>query len=207
MGWGSHRWIAAIPPATRAPSPASATAAMRSPRVTLVSRPTGAAANGEFSAKVSPSPRERLNGSLRRKNSGLRHPVRRVRRPQSLRSRPWSGTPASKRARCSLPSRSGSARGSVSSPDSSGGAYPSTTRSSSTTATSVIVLRAENRSVRSVDTITFEDDDRGTVVVYDAELDAKGIGRLADPLLSMVFRRIGDRAAAGLRTRLSAVQA
>jgi carbon monoxide dehydrogenase subunit G len=70
-----------------------------------------------------------------------------------------------------------------------------------------IVLRAENRSVRSVDTITFEDDERGTVMVYDAQLDAKGIGRLADPLLSMVFRRIGDRAAAGLSTRLSAVQA
>ena len=70
-----------------------------------------------------------------------------------------------------------------------------------------IVLRAENRSVRSVDTITFEDDAGGTVVVYDAQLDAKGIGRLADPLLAIVFHRIGDRAAAGLRRHLSAVQA
>ena len=70
-----------------------------------------------------------------------------------------------------------------------------------------IVLRAENHSVRSVDTITFEDDDQGSVVVYDARLDAKGIGRLADPLLAMVFRRIGDRAAAGLHTGLAAVQA
>ena len=70
-----------------------------------------------------------------------------------------------------------------------------------------IVLRAENRSVRSVDTITFRDDELGTVVVYDAQLDAKGIGRLAEPLLGIVFHRIGDRAAAGLRTRLSAVQA
>jgi hypothetical protein len=47
-----------------------------------------------------------------------------------------------------------------------------------------IVLRAENRSVRSVDTITFEDDGHGSVVRYDAQLDAKGIGRLADPLLA-----------------------
>ncbi len=70
-----------------------------------------------------------------------------------------------------------------------------------------IVLRAENRSVRSVDTITFEDDERGAVVVYDAQLDAKGIGRLADPLLALVFRRIGDRAAAGLHRRLAAVPA
>jgi Polyketide cyclase / dehydrase and lipid transport len=70
-----------------------------------------------------------------------------------------------------------------------------------------IVLQAENGSVRSVDTITFEDSDHGSVVVYEAQLDAKGIGRLADPLLAIVFHRIGDRAAAGLRTRLAAVQA
>ena len=70
-----------------------------------------------------------------------------------------------------------------------------------------IVLRAENRSVRSVDTITFQDDERGTVVVYDALLGAKGIGALADPLLAVVFHRIGDRAAAGLHTCLAAVQA
>ena len=70
-----------------------------------------------------------------------------------------------------------------------------------------IVLRAENSSVRSVDTITFGNDDHGSVVVYDAQLDAKGIGRLAKPLLGIVFLRIGDRAAASLRTRLSAVPA
>ena len=69
------------------------------------------------------------------------------------------------------------------------------------------MLRAENRSVLSVDTITFEDDDHGSVVIYDPRLDAKGVGRLAGPLLAIVFRRIGDRAAAGLRTRLSAVRA
>ena len=70
-----------------------------------------------------------------------------------------------------------------------------------------IVLRAENSSVRSVDTITFEDDVQGSMIVYDARLDAKGVGRLADPLLAVVFRRIGGRAAAGLRARLRAVQA
>ena len=69
------------------------------------------------------------------------------------------------------------------------------------------MLRAESRSVRSVDTITFQDDERGTVLVYDAQLDAKGIGRLADSLLAIVFHRIGERAAAGLRMHLSAVQA
>ena len=70
-----------------------------------------------------------------------------------------------------------------------------------------IVVRAENSSVRSVDTITFEDRDHGSVVVYDARLDAKGLGRLADPLLAIAFKRIGDRAAAGLRAGLAAVEA
>jgi len=70
-----------------------------------------------------------------------------------------------------------------------------------------IVLRAENSTVRSVDTITIEDDDRGSVVTYDARLDAKGIARFADPLLTIVFNRIGDRAASGLHTHLAAVKA
>ena len=39
-----------------------------------------------------------------------------------------------------------------------------------------IVLRAETGSIRSVDTITFQDDEHGVVVVYDARLDAKGTG-------------------------------
>jgi uncharacterized protein YndB with AHSA1/START domain len=68
-----------------------------------------------------------------------------------------------------------------------------------------IVLSAENGSVRSVDTITFTDATDGSVVVYDARLEAKGIGRVADPLLGLVFRRIGDRAAAGLRAHLAGV--
>jgi len=69
-----------------------------------------------------------------------------------------------------------------------------------------IVLRAENSSVLSVDTITFADSDEGSVVVYDAQLDAKGIGRLTGPLLALAFRQIGDRAAAGLRAGLAAVE-
>jgi len=70
-----------------------------------------------------------------------------------------------------------------------------------------LVLRAESSSVRSEDTITFEGRDHGSVVVYEARLDAKVIARLADPLLAIVFRRIGDRAADGLRTALATVPA
>jgi hypothetical protein len=66
-----------------------------------------------------------------------------------------------------------------------------------------LALRAETGLIRSTDTITFGADDRGTIVRYEAVLDAKGWVRLAGPLLGLGFRRIGDRAAAGLRAHLN----
>lgn len=68
-----------------------------------------------------------------------------------------------------------------------------------------IVLQAETRTFRSTDTITFTTNGAGTLVVYSAVLDAVGIARLAEPLLALVFRRIGDRAASGLWTYLNPV--
>ena len=110
-----------------------------------------------------------------------------------------SGIPASTPERCSRPSRSGSARASRSQPGSSGGRSPSTTRSSSTSRDDRIVLRAENRSsARSTRSRSRTRDHGATVVAYDARLEPKGSARLADPLLAIAFRRIGDRAAAGL---------
>lgn len=70
-----------------------------------------------------------------------------------------------------------------------------------------VVLRAEAPTFRSTDTITFTPDGSGTIVGYDADLHPLGLARLADPLLAVVFRRIGDRAAAGLREHLRAVPA
>ncbi len=65
----------------------------------------------------------------------------------------------------------------------------------------LVRLRAENASVRSTDTITFEADTPGTTkVTYDAELAALGAARLLSPLLTLAFGKIGDRAAEGLRT-------
>ncbi len=62
-----------------------------------------------------------------------------------------------------------------------------------------VVLLAETATARSLDTITFAKvDDSTTAVTYDAILDFKGIARLAAPLLSLAFRKTGDRAAAGL---------
>ena len=66
-----------------------------------------------------------------------------------------------------------------------------------------LVLHAETNLINSTDTITFNPDGTGTVVTYDAVLDGKGFAALADPLLTVAFRRIGDRAVAGLRARLS----
>lgn len=69
-----------------------------------------------------------------------------------------------------------------------------------------VVLRAENASIRSLDTITFHQDgsdNAGTLVIYDAVLEAKRARRLLDPVLKLVFRRMGDRATAGLRRVLS----
>ena len=67
-----------------------------------------------------------------------------------------------------------------------------------------LLVRAASRLFTSEDRITVETDDAGTVVTYDADLRLNGVFRLADPALRLAFRRIGDRAAAGLRRALDA---
>lgn len=59
----------------------------------------------------------------------------------------------------------------------------------------------------SDDRITVEADGDGSLVTYDAELRLNGPLRLADPFLKLAFGRIGDRAAAGLRTALDGTAA
>ncbi|HEU5301172.1 MAG TPA: SRPBCC family protein [Acidimicrobiia bacterium] len=61
-----------------------------------------------------------------------------------------------------------------------------------------VVADAQSRSLRSLDTITVRADGAGSIVTYDASLTLSGILGLANPLLGLVFSRIGDRAAAGL---------
>jgi len=65
-------------------------------------------------------------------------------------------------------------------------------------------VRGENASVVSLDRITFEPAGEGTRITYDAKLMLKGPLRLADPLLGLAFKRVGDRALAGLRETLGA---
>ena len=71
-----------------------------------------------------------------------------------------------------------------------------------------IEVRAETGTLVSVDIMTFEaTDGDGCVVTYDADLSLKGLLGLANPVLGLVFGRIGDRAAVGLRTALEGVEA
>lgn len=61
-----------------------------------------------------------------------------------------------------------------------------------------VAARAESRLLTSLDTITVRGDGDGSVVTYDAELKLNGLLGVADPLLGLGFKRIGDRAATGL---------
>lgn len=54
----------------------------------------------------------------------------------------------------------------------------------------------------SEDQITVEPASGGSVVTYDATLTLRGPLGLFDPLLGVAFKRIGDRAAAGLQRAL-----
>lgn len=65
-----------------------------------------------------------------------------------------------------------------------------------------VVLRAENSTTISEDTITVEPTDSGCEMVYDAQLTLKGAMRIIDPLFGLAFKRLGDNAAAGLRREL-----
>ena len=56
-----------------------------------------------------------------------------------------------------------------------------------------IVLEGENKSATSVDTITVTSHADGSEVTYEAVIEAKGIGKLAEPLMKLVFERIGSK--------------
>lgn len=73
------------------------------------------------------------------------------------------------------------------------------------TAPSNLLVVAESSTLVSTDRVTVREDGDATIVVYDADLQLKGLARIASPGLALVFRRIGDRAAAGLRRVLDGV--
>ncbi|MEL7155464.1 MAG: SRPBCC family protein [Actinomycetota bacterium] len=71
-----------------------------------------------------------------------------------------------------------------------------------------VVAEASTSLLRSFDRITVEpSDDGGSVVTYDARLTLQGLLGVADPLVGLVFDRIGRRAEKGLLEALDGVPA
>ena len=70
-----------------------------------------------------------------------------------------------------------------------------------------VVLRAENATTVSEDTVTVEPLGTGSKMTYDADLSLKGPLRVIDPVFGLLFRRLADNAAAGLRRELTTPRA
>jgi len=70
-------------------------------------------------------------------------------------------------------------------------------------ASRVVELEARNPTFTSRDTITVSSADEGSRVHYDALLELNGASRLFEPVLRLLFKRTGDKAAAGMRSALN----
>lgn len=66
-----------------------------------------------------------------------------------------------------------------------------------------VTLRTETDAIISIDKITVTERPGGSLVEYDANLEAKGRVKLLGPLLDLWFRRIGNKAKAGLERELN----
>ena len=66
-----------------------------------------------------------------------------------------------------------------------------------------LLVEARNSKFTSFDRITVVAKDEGSMVTYSAELLLNGSLSPLNPLLGLVFNRIGDRAAVGLRRVLA----
>ncbi len=65
-----------------------------------------------------------------------------------------------------------------------------------------VTFTATTPRLRSVDTLTFTQRPAGCEMTYDADLRFTGVAALANPLLALAFRRIGNRARDSLRALL-----
>ena len=61
-----------------------------------------------------------------------------------------------------------------------------------------LLVVAKTRTLSSQDRITVDADGTGAIVTYDAVLRFNGLPRIGGVVLYFVFKRIGDRASAGL---------
>jgi carbon monoxide dehydrogenase subunit G len=66
-----------------------------------------------------------------------------------------------------------------------------------------LLMTSKTTFLSSVDEIRVEPSGAGSIITYDAVLTLNGPLALFDPLLRLAFRRIGDRAMAGLRRKLA----
>lgn len=66
-----------------------------------------------------------------------------------------------------------------------------------------LTATAKSSTLTSVDTVEVAPEGDGSIVTYDAELTLNGILSVGDVFLRLAFGRIGDRAAAGMRTALA----
>ncbi len=67
-----------------------------------------------------------------------------------------------------------------------------------------VVLQAENAAIRSTDVIeVVPEPSGGSRILYEANLQTKGVFVVLSPVIALAFRRVGDRAAEGLRRALA----
>jgi len=67
-----------------------------------------------------------------------------------------------------------------------------------------VVLHAENKLVRSLDTLEFNPTPGGTKLTYEASLIGIGPFAAADPVLGLILKKLGARAEESLRAKLQA---
>lgn len=66
-----------------------------------------------------------------------------------------------------------------------------------------IQLRGDNSSAVSTDTITITASGTGCEVTYDAEIELKGVRKVAEPAMRVALGRLGDKAKSGLAAKLN----
>ncbi|MDO9407735.1 SRPBCC family protein [Patulibacter sp.] len=66
-----------------------------------------------------------------------------------------------------------------------------------------VVLRAETDSLVSIDTITVAPEGAGSTVTYEVEISLKGARKVAEPVMALFLKRIGNEAREGLEKQLS----
>ena len=62
--------------------------------------------------------------------------------------------------------------------------------------------RGRSKVVTAVDTFSITRDGDGSVVTYEAELTGNGVFRVANPIFSLMFKKLGEDAAKGLCQKL-----